>query len=116
VNAPEAVAILRDRDQQYALGRGLTIGGAAVALGSALLPLFPFDDRDFSLTIPLSLLTVALGAEIAGVFIETAAQRKVTTAAEAYNRRLWGTLDLPRAGRRAPRTPHPAAPPWVAPP
>jgi len=50
------------------------------------------------------------------VFIETAAQRKVPTAAEAYNRRLWGTLDLPRAGRRAPRTPHPAAPPWVAPP
>jgi hypothetical protein len=112
-NAPEAEAILHDRDTQHALGIGLMIGGTAVAVGAALLPLFTLDDRDFSLTLPLSLITLGLGAEIAGVFIEAAAQRKVPVAAEAYNRWLWGALDLPRAGRRS-RTPHPAAPPWTA--
>lgn len=121
-NSPEASRILHERDQQMALGWGLFGGGTAAVLGGALaVPLTlgsaGRDDRSDFLT-PLLVSTAGIVLMAVGTLIAGGAETRATQVTETYNRWLWDTLALPRAGR----TPHPAPPPpsgltpWGAPP
>ncbi|MFO0630529.1 MAG: hypothetical protein U0325_33565 [Polyangiales bacterium] len=119
-NSPEASQILHERDQQSAIGWGLLGGGTALTLGGvALLPLSISDgSRDrVSPLVPALVSASGLVMLMVSVFINGAAEPRVTYAVESYNRWLWDALALPRALR----TPHPAPPapglaPWAAPP
>lgn len=102
-NAPEAAAILAERDRRTTIGWGLLGGGAAVMLGSVGLAPLAADgslgtSRDTGPLIFALTAAAGLAAMIAGMFVGGAGDAEATRAAGAYNRWLWDALALPRPG------------------
>lgn len=113
-NAPEAEAELHGRDRQLALAWGLLGAGLAVILSSLIvLPLSLDGSRgDTVPTLPFMLIGLGTALSIPPAFILGSAQRRVPVAAEAYNRWLWRSLDLPVGGAGRAARPALSPAPW----